>query len=83
MKKTNGTRRDFLRTGAAAQEWHPDDEVKGEPWKPKLDTRHIRDFVEAVRAGLTLHVDTKNGIPAEKEAMKYWSREYAPGWGHC
>ncbi len=98
--------------GDVAKEWHPDDEVKGEPWKPKLDTRHIRDFVEAVRAadptrvhspvvdsvrsslmthlgnlsvrsGLTLHVDTKTGIPAEKEAMKYWSREYAPGWAHC
>jgi hypothetical protein len=35
------------------------------------------------RSGMTLHVDTKTGIPAEKEAMKFWSREYEPGWEHC
>ena len=108
--------------GEKVREWRPDD-AQAETntsggvnvpslWKPKLDARHIRNFVEAVRAhdpslvhspvvdsvrsslmthianlsvrsGMTLHVDTKTGVPAEKEAMKYWSREYAPGWGHC
>ena len=107
--------------GEVVKEWHPDDEeaetskasgpnVAGNLWKPKLDTRHIRNFVEAIRAndpsrvnspvvdsvrsslmthlgnlsvrsGLTLHVDPETGVPKEKEAMKYWSREYEPGWG--
>ena len=108
--------------GEKVREWRPDD-AQAETntsggvnvpslWKPKLDARHIRNFVEAVRAhdpsrvhspvvdsvrsslmthlgnlsvrsGLTLHVDTKTGMPAEREAMKYWSREYEPGWGHA
>ncbi len=37
----------------------------------------------SVRSGLTLHVDTKSGVPAEKEAMKYWTRDYEPGWSHA
>ena len=108
--------------GEKVREWRPDD-AQAETntsggvnvpslWKPKLDVRHIRNFVEAVRAhdpslvhspvvdsvrsslmthianlsvrsGMTLHVDPKTGVPREKEAMKYWSREYAPGWGHA
>ena len=109
--------------GEVVKEWHPEDvnlaectssapNAPGNPWKPKLDMRHIRNFTDAVRAhdpsrvhspgvdsvrsslmahianlsvrsGMTLHVDPKTGIPAEKEAMKYWSREYAPGWAHA
>ena len=108
--------------GAVANEWHPGDvhaedctsdipNAPGNPWKPKLDQRHIRNFTDAVRAhdpslvhspvvdsvrsslmthlanlsvrsGMTLHVDSKTGIPAEKEAMKFWGREYEPGWEH-
>ena len=109
--------------GEIVKEWHPEDvnaaectsdvpNAPGNPWKPKLDERHIRNFLDAVRAhdpslvhspvedsvrsslmthlanlsfrsGMTLHVDPKTGIPAEKEAMKFWSREYEPGWEHC
>src|SRR5687768_1522500 len=35
----------------------------------------------ALRSGHTLHIDPKNGhILNAQEAMKYWSREYQPGW---
>lgn len=35
----------------------------------------------ALRSGETLKIDPKNGhILNSKEAMKYWSREYEPGW---
>jgi len=35
----------------------------------------------AQRSGRTLNIDPKNGhILNDKEAMKYWSREYQPGW---
>jgi predicted dehydrogenase len=35
----------------------------------------------ALRSGRTLNIDPKNGhILNDKEAMKYWSREYQPGW---
>lgn len=35
----------------------------------------------ALRCGHTLHIDPKNGqILNNKEAIKYWSREYHPGW---
>ena len=35
----------------------------------------------ALRSGRTLNVDPKNGhILNDTEAMKYWSREYQPGW---
>jgi len=37
----------------------------------------------SVRSGLALNIDPVTGIPAEKEAMKYWSRDYEPGWGHA
>ena len=104
----------YDKKGKVVREWRPDDvpadgSVK---WKPKLDARHIRNFVEAVRAhdpnkvhspvvdsvrsslmthlgnlsvrsGLTLHVDPVTGIPQEKEAMKYWGRDYEPGWAHA
>ena len=106
--------------GAVVKEWHPEDvdakectsdipNAPGNPWKPKLDQRHIRNFTDAVRAhdpslvnspvvdsvrsslmthlanlsvrsGMTLHVDPVTGIPAEKEAMKYWTCAYEPGW---
>ncbi|TZF81426.1 gfo/Idh/MocA family oxidoreductase [Pedobacter sp. BS3] len=35
----------------------------------------------AQRSGGLLHIDPKNGhILNNKEALKYWSREYQPGW---
>jgi hypothetical protein len=35
----------------------------------------------ALRSGRTLNIDSKNGrILNDKEAMKYWSREYQRGW---
>lgn len=35
----------------------------------------------ALRTGRTLNIDPKNGhILNDKEAMKYWTREYQPGW---
>ncbi len=35
----------------------------------------------ALRSGRTLNIDPKNGhILNDKEAMKYWSREYERGW---
>jgi predicted dehydrogenase len=35
----------------------------------------------ALRSGRTLNIDNKNGhIINDKEASKYWSREYQPGW---
>ena len=35
----------------------------------------------ALRSGSTLNIDPKNGhILNDKEAMKYWTREYQPGW---
>jgi predicted dehydrogenase len=35
----------------------------------------------ALRSGRTLNIDPKNGyIINDKEAMKYWSRQYQPGW---
>ena len=34
----------------------------------------------AYRAGMTLHCDSATGRPKEEAAMKYWSRDYAPGW---
>jgi predicted dehydrogenase len=35
----------------------------------------------SLRSGHTLHTDPKNGhILNDAEAMKYWSREYQPGW---
>ena len=35
----------------------------------------------ALRSGRTLNIDPKNGhILNDKEAMKYWAREYQPGW---
>ncbi|MEJ7912750.1 MAG: Gfo/Idh/MocA family oxidoreductase [Chitinophagaceae bacterium] len=35
----------------------------------------------AQRSGRTLNIDPKNGhILNDKEAMKYWSRAYQPGW---
>lgn len=35
----------------------------------------------AQRSGSTLEIDPKNGhILNNKEALKYWSREYEPGW---
>jgi predicted dehydrogenase len=35
----------------------------------------------ALRTGRTLNIDPKNGhILNDKEAMKYWSRKYQPGW---
>jgi hypothetical protein len=35
----------------------------------------------ALRTGRTLNIDPKTGhILNDKDAMKYWSREYQPGW---
>ena len=35
----------------------------------------------ALRSGRTLNINPKNGhIMNDEEAMKYWSREYEPGW---
>jgi hypothetical protein len=35
----------------------------------------------ALRTGRTLNVNPENGhINNDDEAMKYWSREYEPGW---
>src|SRR5207253_9681283 len=35
----------------------------------------------ALRSGRTLNIDPKTGhILNDKEAMKFWSREYQPGW---
>ena len=35
----------------------------------------------ALRSGHTLHIDPSNGhILNDKEAMKFWSRDYQPGW---
>ena len=35
----------------------------------------------ALRSGSTLNINSKNGhILDNTEAMKYWSREYEPGW---
>lgn len=35
----------------------------------------------ALRSGHTLNIDPENGhILNDKEAMKYWNREYQPGW---
>ena len=35
----------------------------------------------ALRSGRTLNIDPKNGhIVNDKESMKYWNREYQPGW---
>jgi hypothetical protein len=35
----------------------------------------------ALRSGSALHIDPQNGhILNNSEAMKYWSREYQPGW---
>jgi predicted dehydrogenase len=35
----------------------------------------------ALRTGNTLHIDPANGhIMNDKDALKYWSREYQPGW---
>jgi predicted dehydrogenase len=35
----------------------------------------------ALRSGHTLNIDPNNGhIINDKDAMKYWSREYQPGW---
>lgn len=35
----------------------------------------------ALRSGRTLNIDPKNGhIINDKESMKYWNREYHPGW---
>lgn len=35
----------------------------------------------ALRSGRTLNIDPKNGhIINDKESMKYWNREYQPGW---
>ncbi len=35
----------------------------------------------ALRSGRTLNIDPKNGhILNDNEAIKYWSREYQPGW---
>ena len=35
----------------------------------------------AQRSGRSLNIDPKNGhIVNDREAMKYWSRDYAPGW---
>lgn len=35
----------------------------------------------ALRSGHTLNIDPKNGhILNDKDAMKYWGREYQPGW---
>ena len=40
---------------------------------------HLGNYSQAV--GRTLHLDTKTGkIKNDAEAMKYWSREYEPGW---
>jgi len=32
------------------------------------------------RTGKSFDVDTSNGRPFDKDAMKLWSREYEPGW---
>lgn len=32
------------------------------------------------RIGRSFEVNTKNGNPKDKDAMKLWSREYEPGW---
>ena len=35
----------------------------------------------ALRSGNTLHLDPTNGhIKNDAVALKYWSREYQPGW---
>ncbi len=35
----------------------------------------------ALRSGRTLNIDPENGhILNDKEALKYWGREYEPGW---
>jgi hypothetical protein len=34
----------------------------------------------ASRVGKNLDVDPKNGKIMDKKAMKYWSRDYQPGW---
>lgn len=35
----------------------------------------------ALRSGRTLNIDPENGhIINDSEAVKYWSREYEPGW---
>ena len=36
----------------------------------------------SARSGEMLHLDA-SGKPAEKEALKYWTREYEPGWEHA
>lgn len=112
----------YDKDGAVTKEWHPTGiraedctsdvpSAPGVPWKPKLDTRHILNFFDAVRAndpsrvhspvvdsvrsslmthlgnlsirsGMTLHVDPSTGKPREAEAMRYWDREYEPGWAH-
>ena len=109
--------------GAVAKEWHPQGirpedcttdmlNAPGTPWKPALDTRHVENFLAAVRAhdpslahspvvdsvrsslmthlgnlsvrsGQVLHVDPVTGKPQEKEALKYWTREYEKGWEHA
>ena len=34
----------------------------------------------ALRSGLVLNCDPSNGKPKEKEALKFWDREYEKGW---
>ena len=34
----------------------------------------------AYRSGQSLDIDSKNGKIMDKKAMKYWSRDYQPGW---
>jgi predicted dehydrogenase len=34
----------------------------------------------AYRSGLVLEIDPATGRPRQEEAMKFWGREYRPGW---
>ena len=59
---------------------------KGTPLNSDIDGGHKSTLLVqlgniALRSGKNLRIDPKNGhIIDNKEAMKYWSREYAPGW---
>ncbi|MBD0777550.1 Gfo/Idh/MocA family oxidoreductase [Maribacter sp. ANRC-HE7] len=59
---------------------------KGTPLNSDIDGGHKSTLLVqlgniALRSGQNLKIDPKNGhILDNKEAMKYWSREYAPGW---
>ncbi|CAM4370642.1 Gfo/Idh/MocA family protein [Zobellia nedashkovskayae] len=59
---------------------------KGTPLNSDIEGGHQSTLLVqlgniALRSGQNLRIDPKNGhILDSKEAMKYWSRDYAPGW---